>query len=63
MRNMPFVAFEHNRVWLALTLIAQGILRRGALLCLEAVERSLVAFLAGLAFSLLAIATLLVELI
>jgi len=35
MRNMPFAAFEHNRAWLEVSLIAQGILRWGALLCLE----------------------------
>lgn len=35
MRNMPFAAFEHNQAWLEISLIAQGILRWSALLCLE----------------------------
>ena len=35
MRNMPFAAFEHNQAWLEVSLIAQGILRWNALLCLE----------------------------
>lgn len=32
---MPFAAFEHNQAWLEISLIAQGILRWSALLCLE----------------------------
>jgi Transposase DDE domain group 1 len=35
MRNLPFAAFEHNQAWLELSLLAQGILRWSALLCLE----------------------------
>jgi hypothetical protein len=35
MRNMPFAAFEHNQAWLEVSLIAQGILRWSALLCLD----------------------------
>jgi hypothetical protein len=35
MRGMPFAAFEHNQAWLEVSLIAQGILRWSALLCLE----------------------------
>jgi hypothetical protein len=35
MRNMPFAAFEHNQAWLEVSLLAQAILRWGALLCLE----------------------------
>jgi hypothetical protein len=35
MRKMPFAAFEHNQAWLEISLLAQSILRWGALLCLE----------------------------
>jgi hypothetical protein len=35
MRNLPFGAFEHNQAWLEVSLLAQSILRWGALLCLE----------------------------
>lgn len=35
MRNLPFAAFEHNRVWLELSLIAQDLLAWARLLCLE----------------------------
>ncbi len=35
MRNLPFAAFEHNRVWLELSLIAQELLVWLRLLCLE----------------------------
>jgi hypothetical protein len=35
MRNLPFAAFEHNRVWLELSLIAQELLAWLRLLCLE----------------------------
>jgi hypothetical protein len=35
MRNMPFAAFEHNKAWLEVSLLAQAILRWAALLCLE----------------------------
>lgn len=35
MRNLPFAAFEHNRVWLELSLIAQELLAWTRLLCLE----------------------------
>jgi hypothetical protein len=35
MRAMPFGAFEHNQAWLEVSLLAQAILRWGALLCLE----------------------------
>lgn len=35
MRSMPFAAFEHNRAWLEVSLIAQAMLRWNALLCLE----------------------------
>ncbi len=35
MRNLPFAAFEHNRAWLEVSLLAQAILRWSALLCLE----------------------------
>lgn len=35
MRSMPFAAFAHNQAWLEVSLIAQAILRWGALLCLE----------------------------
>jgi hypothetical protein len=35
MRNLPFAAFEHNRVWLELSLIAQELLTWTRLLCLE----------------------------
>lgn len=35
MRAMPFAAFEHNRAWLEVSLLAQAILRWNALLCLE----------------------------
>jgi len=35
MRNMPFAAFKHNQAWLEVSLLAQAILRWGALLCLE----------------------------
>ena len=35
MRNLPFSAFEHNRAWLEVSLLAQAILRWSALLCLE----------------------------
>jgi hypothetical protein len=35
MRNLPFSAFEHNRVWLELSLIAQELLAWTRLLCLE----------------------------
>lgn len=35
MRNLPFAAFEHNRVWLELSLIAQELLSWTRLLCLE----------------------------
>jgi hypothetical protein len=34
MRNLPFAAFEHNRVWLELSLIAQELLAWIRLLCL-----------------------------
>jgi hypothetical protein len=35
MRNLPFAAFDHNRVWLELSLIAQELLAWTCLLCLE----------------------------
>lgn len=35
MRNLPFAAFEHNRVWLELSLIAQKLLAWARALCLE----------------------------
>ena len=35
MRNLPFAAFEHNRVWLELSLIAQELLAWARALCLE----------------------------
>lgn len=35
MRNLPFAAFEHNRVWLELSLIAQELLAWTRLLCLQ----------------------------
>lgn len=35
MRNLPFAAFEHNQVWLELSLIAQDLLAWTRLLCLE----------------------------
>jgi hypothetical protein len=35
MRNLPFAAFEHNQVWLELSLIAQELLAWTRLLCLE----------------------------
>jgi hypothetical protein len=35
MRNLPFAAFEHNRVWLELSLIAQELLAWTRILCLE----------------------------
>jgi len=35
MRNLPFAAFEHNRVWLELSLIAQELLAWFRLLCLD----------------------------
>jgi Transposase DDE domain group 1 len=35
MRNLPFSAFEHNRVWLELSLIAQELLAWTRLLCLD----------------------------
>lgn len=35
MRKMPFAAFDHNQAWLEISLLAQSILRWGALLCLE----------------------------
>jgi len=35
MRNLPFAAFEHNRVWLELSLIAQELLAWTRALCLE----------------------------
>src|SRR6476659_7657489 len=35
MRNLPFAAFEHNRVWLELSLLAQELLAWVRLLCLE----------------------------
>ena len=35
MRGLPFAAFEHNRVWLELSLIAQDLLRWAARLCLR----------------------------
>jgi len=35
MRGMPFAAFKHNQAWLEVSLLAQAILRWGALLCLE----------------------------
>ena len=35
MRNLPFAAFEHNRVWLELSLIAQEMLAWLRLLCLQ----------------------------
>jgi hypothetical protein len=35
MRNVPFAAFEHNAVWLELSLIAQELLCFARLLCLE----------------------------
>lgn len=35
MRNLPFAAFEHNRVWLELSLIAQELLAWARILCLE----------------------------
>jgi hypothetical protein len=35
MRNLPFAAFEHNRVWLELSLIAQELLAWTRLLCLD----------------------------
>jgi hypothetical protein len=35
MRSMPFAAFEHNRAWLEVSLLAQAILRWSALLCLD----------------------------
>ena len=34
MRSMPFAAFEHNQAWLEISLLAQALLRWGALLCL-----------------------------
>jgi len=34
MRNLPFAAFEHNRVWLELSLVAQDLLRWAGRLCL-----------------------------
>ncbi len=35
MRNLPFAAFEHNRVWLELSLIAQELLAWLRALCLS----------------------------
>jgi Transposase DDE domain group 1 len=35
MRNLPFAAFEHNQVWLELSLIAQELLAWARALCLE----------------------------
>ena len=35
MRNLPFAAFEHNQVWLELSLIAQELLAWTRLLCLD----------------------------
>lgn len=35
MRRMPFAAFAHNQAWLEVSLIAQDVLRWGALLCLQ----------------------------
>jgi hypothetical protein len=35
MRNLPFAAYEHNRAWLELSLIAQELLAWTRLLCLE----------------------------
>jgi hypothetical protein len=35
MRSLPFAAFEHNRVWLELSLIAQELLAWTRLLCLD----------------------------
>ena len=35
MRKLPFAAFEHNRVWLELSLIAQELLAWTRILCLE----------------------------
>lgn len=35
MRNLPFAAFEHNRAWLELSLIAQEMLAWPRLLCFE----------------------------
>jgi hypothetical protein len=35
MRKLPFAAFEHNRVWLELSLIAQELLAWARALCLE----------------------------
>ena len=35
MRRMPFAAFEHNRAWLEISLLAQVLLRWAALLCLD----------------------------
>jgi len=35
MRKMPCAAFDHNQAWLEISLLAQSILRWGALLCLE----------------------------
>jgi hypothetical protein len=35
MRRMPFAAFEHNRAWLEISLLAQALLRWAALLCLD----------------------------
>jgi hypothetical protein len=35
MRSMPFAAFEHNRAWLEVSLLAQALLRWNALLCLD----------------------------
>jgi len=34
-RNLPFAAFEHNRVWLELSLIAQELLAWTRLPCLD----------------------------
>jgi len=34
MRGLPFAAFEHNRVWLEFSLIAQDLLRWSGRLCL-----------------------------
>ena len=34
MAKMPFAAFEHNRAWLEVSLLAQALLRWAALLCL-----------------------------
>lgn len=35
MRRMPFAAFEHNRAWLEVSLLAQALLRWAARLCLD----------------------------